>query len=538
MAVIIGLLLQFSLQAAEAPPATIHVETAGTLSSLIASNKKYEITNLKLTGNLNGTDIRYIREMAGRDVRGAQTEGKLSILDMLEVKIVEGGNYYYKDNSYHKYEYYTANVSTGIFSYNPYYPSGGTPQLAFKYAGIADYMFLNCKLTSIALPNNESHIDDNAFDGCTGLTSVTFGTENNASSILNNLPKCPNLKEYIVVPDNKNYSSLDGVLFNKDKTHLVRYPIAKEGTSYTIPNSVTSIGSFSGCTGLTSVIIPNSVISIGDFSGCTGLTSITIPNSVTSIGERSFSDCTGLTSVIIPNGVTSLSGFSGCTGLTSITIPNSVTSIGHEAFRGCIGLTSITIPNSVTSIGHYAFSGCTGLTSIPNSVTEIGYGAFSGCTGLTSVAISNSIVFLRYIYYSANRAFQNCTGLKKIYMACPVPPDFYFTGVSTTDCILYVPIGSYSSYWAATGWGDFENIVEMDMTNISVDNITDNNFNTYMHGNTLIIEGTEQNMNITVYTISGQIIYQTIANGKTDIPLNKGIYIVRVNNENQKVIVK
>ena len=141
-------------------------------------------------------------------------------------------------------------------------------------------------------------------------------------------------------------------------------------TSITIPSSVTSIGwyAFYGCTGLTSITIPNSVTSIGEraFLGCTGLTSITIPNSVTSIGDHVFEGCTGLTSITIPNSVTSigLGAFLSCTGLTSITIPNSVTSIGQYAFYNCNGLTSISIPESVTSIGQSAFSGCTGLTSI------------------------------------------------------------------------------------------------------------------------------------------------------------------------------
>jgi len=118
-------------------------------------------------------------------------------------------------------------------------------------------------------------------------------------------------------------------------------------TSVTIPNSVTYIGNdaFSGCSGLTSVTIPNSVTSIGDeaFRGCSGLTSVTIPNSVTRIGNYAFEYCSGLTSVTIPNSVTSIgrSAFFWCSGLTSVTIPNSVTGIGDTAFFWCSGLTSV-----------------------------------------------------------------------------------------------------------------------------------------------------------------------------------------------------
>ncbi|MBQ3130837.1 MAG: leucine-rich repeat domain-containing protein [Bacteroidaceae bacterium] len=118
-------------------------------------------------------------------------------------------------------------------------------------------------------------------------------------------------------------------------------------TSVTIPNSVTSIGAmaFYGCTGLTSVAIPNSVTSIGDdaFCNCSGLTSVTIPNSVTSISKGTFYGCSLLTSVTIPNSVTSIGNhaFYKCYGLTSVTIGNSVESIGSFAFSGCSNLLDV-----------------------------------------------------------------------------------------------------------------------------------------------------------------------------------------------------
>ena len=135
------------------------------------------------------------------------------------------------------------------------------------------------------------------------------------------------------------------------------------------------------------VEIKYGVTSIGDcaFQYCS-FTSITIPNSVTSIGTYAFHDCTSPTSITIPNSVTSIGycAFGLCRRLTSITIPNSVTSIESEAFYGCSGLTSVTIPNSVTNIGSEAFSDCSALTSItiPNSVTSIGERAFDGCSRL------------------------------------------------------------------------------------------------------------------------------------------------------------
>jgi len=137
--------------------------------------------------------------------------------------------------------------------------------------------------------------------------------------------------------NNANYSSLNGVLFNKYKTTLIQFPGGKVGSYTTIPDSVTSIGP-------------------GAFRHA-NLTSVIIPNSVTSISTATFYYCSALTSVIIGNSVVSIgnSAFESCVNLTSVVIGNSVVSIGVGAFAECAGLTSITIPDSVTSIGDGAF---------------------------------------------------------------------------------------------------------------------------------------------------------------------------------------
>ena len=266
-----------------------------------------------------------------------------------------------------------------------------------------------CKGT-FKIPNSVTSIGDSAFSGCTSLTSVTI--PDSVTSIGNGaffwVGTAVN-----VASENKNYSSENGVLYNKQKTVLL-YGEACKGT-FKIPNSVTSIGdsAFSGCTSLTSVTIPDSVTSIGNgaFSSCTGLTAVTIPDSVTGIGDHAFYNCGSLTSVTIPNSVTSIgdSTFSSCDSLTFVTIPDSVTSIGDSAFSGCTSLTSVTIPDSVTSIGNGAFS-CTGLTAvtIPDSVTSIGNSAFAGCTGLTSVTLPASVISI------SKYTFHLCTSLTSV----------------------------------------------------------------------------------------------------------------------------
>ena len=355
---------------------------------------------------------------------------------------------------------------------------------------IEDGAFEDCTgLTSVTLGNSVTSIGDVAFYDCSGLTSITI--PDSVTSIgYYAFEGCTGLKSINVASDNDCFSSNNGVLFNKEKTELIKYPEGKSETSYTIPNSVTSIEdrAFAGCRSLTSITIPDSVTSIGygTFDGCSGLTSITIPDSVTSIGESAFSFCYSLTSVTLGNSVTSIgeSAFYACKSLTSITIPNSVTSIGIYAFSGCDSLTSInvasdndcfsgnngvlfnkektelikypegksetsyTIPNSVTSIGESAFSDCYSLTSITlgNSVTSIGDWAFCVCTGLTSITIPDSVTSI------GDRAFVDCRSLTSVTLGNSVTSigGYAFAGCTGLASITIpdsvTSIGGYAFY--------------------------------------------------------------------------------------------
>jgi len=305
---------------------------------------------------------------------------------------------------------------------------------------------------SYTIPNTVTKIDNFAFSNRNGLTSVTIPA-NVASIGTDAFFGCSSLTSISVDQNNQNYSSADGVLFNKEKDELIRFPRGKTG-SYAIPNTVTSIGknAFARADGLTSVTIPSSVTSIGETAfAATGLKTLTLPNSITHIGGGAFTDNQDLQVVGLPDnyfayeedGKGGAYFFYGCLKLErfiasrsnkhystvdgvllskdgkrlirypygrqgSYTIPGSVTSIAYKAFYKAEGLTSVTIPRSVKNIGDFAFDG-SGITSvdIPNGVISIGKYAFTRCAALASVSIPASVTNI------GDFAFYHCTGLRQ-----------------------------------------------------------------------------------------------------------------------------
>ena len=277
----------------QAQQITLHVERAGTLHGMINASRLPYITDLKLTGELNGTDISFIRTLVKKNLR---------FLDLSEARIVEGGAIYYSN-------YRTSNDIIGSYMfYNP------------DYSPISP-----CAISKINLPNSVTGIEEGAFKSCTRLTDINI--PNSVTSIgPETFKSCTSLTD-INIPN--SVTSIGERAFS-GCTSL---------TDINIPNSVTSIewATFYSCTSLTDINIPNSVTSIGGgaFSGCTGLTSINIPGSVTTIGSNAFYDCTSL---------------------TDINIPNSVTSIGEQAFYNCDNLKSVYMNASTPPfIGSQAF---------------------------------------------------------------------------------------------------------------------------------------------------------------------------------------
>ena len=427
----------------------INVKQAGTLSTHIGNSKKNKITDLKLTGELNGTDFLFIREMAGAPsiaIEPIGNAGNLKHLDLSDAKIVSGGSSYF---SYDQYNY--CHTKDDVIGKSMFYGC----------AGIED----------LIIPTNVTSIDDGAFASCYSLTKLTIPS--GVTSIgCGAFQMCKNLAQ-VNIPS--GVSTIDINTF-RDCSSL---------TKLVIPSSVAKIndGAFEDCTNLTDLVIPYNVISIGNsaFKNCCSLTKLVIPSSVTYIGNCAFQNCSNLNNIAIPSSVNffGLNALNHCEKLTEINyyiydkledyltkghpdfyvdkkikyyindreivnldIPTGVTVIGYNAFYNSNNLTSLTIPSGVTSIDENAFKGCEGLTclKLPSSITSLGENAFNGCCGLTSI----------YAYMSDPHNISSSV----------------FKEVDKQHCILYVPKDTYQSYWLADGWGEFTNIVELDVTGI------------------------------------------------------------------------
>ncbi|MCI7804463.1 MAG: leucine-rich repeat domain-containing protein [Oscillospiraceae bacterium] len=219
----------------------------------------------------------------------------------------------------------------------------------------------NCEsLESITLPGSITDIGKNAFFYCTNLT-------------------CINVSE-----SNENYSSADGVLFNKDKTQLIKYPIGRKNPEYSMPDSVVNIdsGAFQRCTTLTSVTLSDTldVIRPFAFNGCTALTEIVIPDSVTMVGSGAFESCTSLTKAVIGKSVKRIGtwAFSGDENLSEISVPDTISDIGNFAFYNTAWLSEQKKNNPVVVLGKVLIDAadCKGELVIPEGVEVIQANAF------------------------------------------------------------------------------------------------------------------------------------------------------------------
>ncbi len=298
--------------------------------------------------------------------------------------------------------------------------------------GLGRSAFLGCKaLQSIDIPNSVTEINEWAFLGCSALQSIN------------------------VSADNPNYTSVDGVLYDKGLRTIIKFPCKKDMTGYRIPDSVINIGykTFGGCKTIQNFDIPYSVAKIGPgaFERCIALQSINV-----SADNPNYTSVDG---VLYDKELRTIIKFPCKKDITEYNIPDSVTYIEDSAFHRCETLQSIEIPNSVTEIGNYAFHGCNALQSIhiPNSVTYIGEWAFRECSSLQSTYIPDSVTEIK------NFTFAGCPALQGIHIRITDIEnadidESAFDGVDTDNCVLYIPEGTEMQYRQHPVFGKFKNI--------------------------------------------------------------------------------
>lgn len=261
---------------------------------------------------------------------------------------------------------------------------------------ICDSAFQECKsLNTVSIPDSVTSIGEYAFSGCDALTGITIPAS--VTSLANSFDNYTPLCSITVDPENPVYCSVDGVVFSRDMTKLVRVPEAYPADEYTIPGSVTEIGdkAFFSCDKLTAVSIPEGVEVIGKhaFCFCMGLVSVDIPESVTVIRDHAFNKCDALQHVTMPRNLTEMGDavFYLDAELQSVELPKNLTVIPGELFYSARKLKKADIPDTVTSIEFAAYGFCTSLkkVTIPEKVSKLGQCAFKGCRAMQYAAVMN-----------------------------------------------------------------------------------------------------------------------------------------------------
>lgn len=277
---------------------------------------------------------------------------------------------------------------------------------------IGAHAFRATGLTAIQLPASVRTVGENAFANAQIHTAVIPATVDHCAA---DAFVSWHLMEYQVEEGNREYSSVDGVLYSADRHRLIAYPAGRTG-GFVVPSFVTDINP-------------------GVFRSLTNITSIEFECHLTDIYDSMFEDCAGLTRVVIPEGVQSIGkeAFRGCKALNTVQLPSSLRRIGVMAFRACKGMAYIELPDGLEVIGEQAFDYCTHLSelTVPATVRQIG-----------------------------NKAFYNCDRMMQLVVNAPKPPVAEKLNDNLKKIILKVPAGTASAYASSPAWGKFKNIQE------------------------------------------------------------------------------
>lgn len=383
------------------------------------------------------------------------------------------------------YEYISGETEDGFMYHTSFFDSTGVEIVGYngteqkvvipdEIAGypvnaLGDNAFAGCNnISEIILSNSITHIGFYPFKNCSNLSRIFISDNVDFIIPQEAFSGCFNLKEIVVSENNLNFCSIDGVLFNKDKTKLIRFPLAKSADSYVIPDSVTTIEdyAFDNCVNLKKITMPNSIVEINSLTG-------------SGISQFAFSNCSSLTSITLSDSLTVIPAFNGCTNLKKLNIPKETKTIYLDLLtdtkiadfhipnqvsalynnEGFLNRTTITvdesnkyffaedgilfnkdktilysypcaktnltynIPSTVTTIYRYAFSYNNNIKylDIPNSVTNILDYVFKDCTSLEHITLPDSLSC------NLNATFWGCSNLKELHLPYNVSASAYIT---------------------------------------------------------------------------------------------------------------
>ena len=296
------------------------------------------------------------------------------------------------------------------------------------------------------------------------IKNTNFGSMNGITSNL--FAGCSSLETIEVDEENPAMCSLDGVLFNKNKTTLISYPAASPRESYYVPDDVITAarGAFFSSQHLKRIVLPDNMETLGVnlFGNSNSLEEVILPSNIKELPVYLFKDCKKLKSVNMPKGLTTIgySAFEGCSTLEFISLPNSVVTVDFAAFMNCTSLKSVTLSPNLKELPQSMFKGCSNLSKliIPSGITSIGNGAFVSCEAMQSFDLPESINFID------DFAFGRLPNLKDIYCHSTTVPNTNknaFYGTDLSQATLHVPATSVSAYQAVEPWKNFKGIVAL-----------------------------------------------------------------------------
>lgn len=461
----------------------IVISTSGELKTLFTEDEKQTVNELVVSGSIDARDFKFIQSSLKN----------LFKIDLFNATI---SNYSGSEGPTNKSTSYPENeLPTFSFSYRTELKGMENLQTvilpgSLKTIGVGAFGFCG-RLNTVEIFDSVTSIASMAFLKCNALKSINL-PRSLASISDDSFDLCS--AEFIVDSENQQYSSNNGILYNKEQTSLIKCPNSK--TSVIIPESVEEIKStaFYGCS-IVSVQLPSSLIKIGQgaFNQCNKLEKIYIPSTVTAFGKYAFSGCSSLKTVFIDEGIEEIpdGAFLDC-DIVDLSLPLTLKSIGDEAFKNSRALQQVTIPAHVETVGDEAF----------------GY----------------------------------CYALRAIYSISFDPPmaggAFWF--VDKAACILHVPFGRTEAYRNANSWSDFFEIKEMEATlvencvNKSKITIFPNPINDYVK-----IYGVHYPCEVQIIDMGGNVqIHKYITEEnfvlQTDC-LSAGVYLLKTNEINSEV---